>query len=251
MRSESPAEYWNLLKMLKEDSSQKDAAAEINTDEWAKYFQKLNQSHEKASCTYMDAMHEIEENTTLPSELDKIISVSEIQKCIKNLKNRKAQGLDQISNEMIKYSQHVTIPLLHKLFNLILRSGIYPKQWTVGYITPIFKSGNPLVQDNYRGITIMSCLGKLFNSVINTRLDNYLIGKNIIHDVQIGYKKGSRTTDHIFVLKTLADKITKLEKGKLFTCFVDFRKAFDTVSHNALFYTSAPEVQNIIDFTYH
>ena len=140
---------------------------------------------------------------------------------------------------MLKYSQHILLPCLVKIFNQILKSRSYPDNWTTGYVSPLFKTGNPFVKDNYRGITITSCLGKLFNSVLNTRIEEFLIENKLIPDVQIAYKANSRTSDHMFILKTLVDKILKKEKQKLYTCFVDFKKAFDTLSHDSLFYKLA------------
>ena len=81
----------------------------------------------------------------------------------------------------------------------------------------------------------MSCLGQLFNTVLNRRLDKYLEDNNIIKEVQIGFQKESRTSDHMFVLRTLIEKYTIQNKSKLCTCFVDFRKTFDSVLHQALF----------------
>ena len=81
----------------------------------------------------------------------------------------------------------------------------------------------------------MSCLGKLFNSVLNTRLKEYLTENNVISKTQIGFQKKAKTTDHIFVLRMLIEKYTKQNKAKLFTCFIDFKKAFDSVLHQTLF----------------
>lgn len=136
---------------------------------------------------------------------------------------------------MIKYGQHVLLPCLVKLFNLILTSGYYAKAWSQGILVPIYKSADRMDPGNYRGITITSSLGKLFNSILNSRLEKYLNHNKIIHDEQIGFKKGSRTSDHIFKLKTLLFKYLR-ETWKLFTCFGDLRKAFDSVIHQALFY---------------
>jgi hypothetical protein len=88
-----------------------------------------------------------------------------MQAC-KNLKNGKSCGMDGILNEMIKYGQHALLPCLEKLFNIILSSGTYPKIWGEGYLITIFKSGSPSDPNNYRGITINSCLSKLFNSIL-------------------------------------------------------------------------------------
>lgn len=64
---------------------------------------------------------------------------------------------------MIKASQNSLIPIYKKLFNLILISGIFPDNWCQGLITPIFKSGEKKDPNNYRGICVSSCLGKLFH----------------------------------------------------------------------------------------
>ena len=124
-----------------------------------------------------------------------------------------------------------------KLFNLILKCGFCPSSWCEGIITPIYKSGNKSDPSNYRGICINSCLGKLFTSVLNIRLQHYLNEENILHRAQIGFLPNHRTSDHIFTLRTLIDKhVTHSTKGKLFTWFIDFKKAFDSIWHDGLFY---------------
>ena len=89
---------------------------------------------------------------------------------------------------------------------------------------------------NYRSITIGSALGKLFAKILNIRLENFLSKRNIICKEQIGFCKKKRTSDHMFVLKTLIEKYTQMGPKLLFSCFVDFKKAFDTVWHMGLFY---------------
>ena len=87
------------------------------------------------------------------------------------------------------------------------------------------------------GGTIQVWEGKLFTSVLNTRLKNFVIDQDILHEAQIGFLPNHRTTDHIFTLRTLIDKyVNQTTKGKLYTCFIDFKKAFDSVWHDGLFY---------------
>jgi hypothetical protein len=69
------------------------------------------------------------------------------------------------------------------------------------------------------------------NFHLNTRLDKFLAENNVTHESQIGFSKKSRTSDHLFVLKCLVDKYINSGGKKLFVCFVDFRKEFDTVIH--------------------
>ena len=231
-RTENPSFYWKLLSRIKENYTD-DKASKISILEWESYFKKLNISSIKGD-HLSNKLKEMESKNYF-NQSDFSIKDIEIRKCIINLKNNKAPGLDGILNEMIKYSQFQFLPIYTKLFNEILRSGFYPKSWRETYITPIFKKGNPLDTNNYRGISITSNIGKLFNMVMQNRLTKFFKDNNLIDEKQIGFNKGSRTSDHIMVVKSLIDKYTKKGK-KLYTCFVDFRKAFDSINHTKLFY---------------
>ena len=134
---------------------------------------------------------------------------------------------------MLKNSQTYLLPCIVKLFNLILSSGVYPQNWKMGYIKPLYKGDGAPDPGNYRGITVMSCLSKLFNSILNNTLQNYLDTNKITNPCQIGFQPNARTVDQLFILRTLIEKYT-CNKSKLFACFVDFEKAFDAVLHSAL-----------------
>ena len=94
------------------------------------------------------------------------------------------------------YSYNCILPTLKILFNKILLSGIYPKNWASGYISPIFKTGYKEDPNNYRGITV---IGKMFNTILDTRLNNYLSGNNLFNNWQIGFCKNACTSDLMFV----------------------------------------------------
>ena len=145
----------------------------------------------------------------------------------------KAAGNDSISNEMIKSS----VPIIELVLFLIKFwiPAYFPQLWSVGYISPVFKAGDIGDPNYYLGITVCSCLGKLFTLIITERLTKYLDEHNIIHNNQIGFRKGYRTSDHVFVLKSLIDLYTKNDK-KVCACLVDFQKAYDTIWINGLFY---------------
>ena len=100
----------------------------------------------------------------------------------------------------------VIIPCLEKLFSFILDTGQYPSPWSDGVIVPLFKSGSPDDPNNYRGITITSCLAKLFNSILNNRLVSFIEEQKFLHYEQIGFRQGCRTSDYIFMLKTIICK---------------------------------------------
>ena len=79
----------------------------------------------------------------------------------------------------------------------------------------------------------MPCLAEVFNSILNDRLQKYFDKNNIITECQIGFQPKARTSDHMFVLRTLIEKYST-GGSKLFACFIDFSKAFDTILHSAL-----------------
>ena len=79
----------------------------------------------------------------------------------------------------------------------------------------------------------MRCLAELFNNILSNRL-NKLFETNIVKKEQIGFMKKSRTSDHMFILRTVIDKMKMMGKSKLCCCVIDLRKAFDTVVHPAI-----------------
>ena len=133
---------------------------------------------------------------------------------------------------MIKHGMAQLLPVLLKLFNLVLMQDVFPSTWCNRLITPIFKSGPKSDPGNYRGICVTSCLGKLFCSILNSRIARHLNINNPTHRNQIGFQPRSRTSDHLLTLKVLHDNFVKTRpRGKIFACFVDFRKAFDSIWH--------------------
>ena len=121
------------------------------------------------------------------------------------------------------------MPVYEKLFNIIFNTGIIPEYWLLGNIKPIYKNkDNKLDPKNYRPITILSCMGKLFTVLLNNRLNKLSDDFRIIKENQAGLRKHYSTADNIFVIHILF-KIPKTYKKKLFCAFIDFEKAFDTV----------------------
>ncbi|CAG2241908.1 unnamed protein product [Mytilus edulis] len=151
---QNPKAYWQLLDKIKNisNNSQNKSENTIDPSEWQEYFQKLNKN-EQYSDDLIKKKLESFHNENVFNELDYLITPEEIEKAIKSLKNSKSSGFSMISNEMIKYSQTVCIPLIQKLFNLVFSSSIYPKLWGQGFITPLHKSGSNHDPSNYRGIT--------------------------------------------------------------------------------------------------
>ena len=230
--------FWKMLDKLQQCTHGKNSEKNyISADTWQKHFKTLMQT---PSNNQNDNINEFSEyinnhsNWEVFNELCIKIKDDEITKAINSLKRGKACGLDLVTNEMIKTCGTLLLPALSKLFNMILVSGHYPSAWCSSWIKPLHKGGDRTEPNRYRGISIMSCMGKLFCTVLNNRLK--FIEENELRDKhQIGFTKDCRTSDHMFALKTMIDKYSQ-DNQKLYTCFIDFSKAFDTVSRDALLY---------------
>ena len=103
------------------------------------------------------------------------------------------------------------------------------------YLSNLFKSGDKNNCNNYRGISLCSCIWKLFSKLITNLLVKKLNEENILSDKQAGFRQENRTSDTIFILKTLIEK-NKTSNKKLYTAFIDLSKAFDSIWHKGLFY---------------
>ena len=129
---------------------------------------------------------------------------------------------DNIINEYIKTTRSVLTPIYNKLFNIILETGILPRSWLEGYIIPVFKNkGDPTDASNYRPISILSCMGKLFTSVLKNRITNFIDANNFLNENQAGFRKGYLCFDHIFTLHSLIE-ILKKKKKKTVLCIHRF-----------------------------
>ena len=135
---------------------------------------------------------------------------------------------------MIKCTNSEGIKLLVKLFNTISNLGYFPKEWNFGLLTLIHRDGDTDEENNYRAITLNSCLGKMFCTLLHNRLSPLLEQQNIFCKEQAGFRKNHRTTDHIFLLRKIVRTYTS-QNSYLYTCFVDFSKAFDSIWRQALF----------------
>lgn len=166
--------------------------------------------------------------------LNKDVKPDEVSDGVKNLKNGKAAGEDMILNEFLKNCKEDALLALTKLFNECLRFEVYP--WNTTLITPLHKKGCPHDPDNYRAIAVGSNIGKLFSTILLNRLLEFRSIYCPDTPNQRGFCKGAQTSDHIFSLNTCIEKYVKRQRKRLYSCFVDFQKAFDTVSREALLY---------------
>ena len=168
-------------------------------------------------------------------ELNLAISGDEIKMAIKQLRNGASAGPDLFLNECFKKGSNVLISYIQNLFNKIFEIGYFPEKWSEGFIIPIFKKGDTNEVSNYRGITLLSTLGKLFTRILNNRLNAWAEEYNVYIEAQAGFRKHMSTIDNIFILSGLITHCLN-NNETLYCAFVDFSKAFDYVVRDNVWY---------------
>ena len=107
---------------------------------------------------------------------------------------------------------------------------MYPEDWSKEIVIPVYKKGDGSDAGNYRPITLISHLAKLFTSVLNRRLLKWCENSCCLTDAQFGFNPGYSTVDGLFVLQSpISEFLSK--KKKLYCSFVNYQKAFDNVDH--------------------
>ena len=230
MKTNNSHEYW---KIINKCSSSKSKPPNIDLNTFAQHFKKLSTVD---TCDVESFDLELIMSGNANEWINMPFSQNEINDCIKRLRSHKASGIDNIHNEFLKACPPAMINIFVGLFNLVLDSGIIPPDWTVGLIMPLYKNkGSSTDPDNYRGITLLSCLGKLFTSVINHRLTNFLDAVGAMGDEQAGFRADHSTLDHIFTLHSIINFYLQKHQ-RLYCAFIDYKKAFDLIDRSKLWH---------------
>ena len=177
------------------------------------------------------------ENTTAeytPSQykyiplLDDPIAVTEIDRCIRKLKAEKAYGVDGIAPGLLKHLPDEWITMITVLFNAVF-DGEYPDSWSQARVVNIYKKGDRLQPQNYRGISVMNAMAKLYDMILAERFVLWYKP----HEEQAGAQQGRGCSEQILAVRLLID-VSRKTKKPLYLCFIDFEKAYDKVDRHYL-----------------
>ena len=172
-----PKEYWNLLESFDQYHVKIPIAKSVLFD----HFKTLNgatsphhNSHEYPSC-----------ETIVNPNINENFSVDEVTTCLKKMRNGKSAGHDDVFPEFLKYAHEKVITLLTRFFNKIFVSD----DWALSIFRPLYRKGDKKDPNNYRGISLASCLCKLFTFLITERIGKELENKQILGQEQAGFRK--------------------------------------------------------------
>ena len=164
------------------------------------------------------------------------ISISEIKKQLSKTKGRSASGQDCIRYTVLKQCPEIVFANLEQIYNICLQTGYFPEPWKQAMGTMIQKTNkNHKITTNYRPISLLSCIGKLFEKILANRIRGELEERKFFNQWQLGYRNKRCAMEHI--LRLTDDALTGLQANRLgVAVFIDVEKAFDSVWHNGLRY---------------
>lgn len=158
-------------------------------------------------------------------------SLSEICDAISSLKNNKSAGIDDVAPEMLSADPGISASLLLPIIENFWNVGELPSDLKEGLIINVPKKGNLSDCSNYRGITLLSMVNKVIAHILNKRISIALSPE--LRKEQAGFRPNHSCVDHINTLRIIIEQSIEM-RTPLYLTFIDFQKAFDTLSHNAI-----------------
>ena len=202
---------------------------------WAEHFASVTQCSSQVSEVVLETLPSVQAPSQNSSpddeELCSPITEEEISTAISQMKNGKAPGLDGISSEVLKLGGEASVRWLSSIFATIWTEESVPSDWTKQLVVPIHKKGSQSDCDNFRGISLLSVPSKVFTKVISNRLKPRV--EHLLRESQCGFRKGRGCNDQIYTLRVLMEKAREFHQP-LYMCFIDLRKAYDSVNRDAL-----------------
>jgi len=225
--AQNSSKAWRLLKKLNGENKQRLAHTNVSTNEIAHQL-IMNGKTKRVEKTSKRLKRTAEENNMFAN----LLKTSEIKTAIRELKNKKAAGVDELRTEQIKHFGAQTIKWITQLFNNCIRLKKIPKPWRQAHVIALLKPGkNPDEAKSYRPISLLCHMYKLFERVVMNRI-NTTIDANIIQE-QAGFRAGKSCTSQVL---NITQHIENGFERKMITgaVFIDLSAAYDTVNHGIL-----------------
>jgi hypothetical protein len=168
--------------------------------------------------------------------LDADFNMLELRNVLARLKDNKAPGQDRVPYEFFKNAPDSLLSKLLTVYNNMYNSGKVAQSFKNSIVFPLHKKGDVNLVQNYRGLSFIDCVSKIFSSLLNFRLNEWIVANNVISEYQAGFRKGYSTVDNIFNLACMVELRLAVKKQKLYCFFVDLTAAFDSIDRNSLIY---------------
>ena len=152
---------------------------------------------------------------------------------LKQLKHNKSAGIDHIPGRLLKAASEIIAPSLVYIYNLSLEKAMFPQEWKIAKVTPLFKSGKRTLIENYRPISVLPNVAKVFEQEVHQQLYNFLEENQILHPSQHGFR--TRKSTQTALLSVVDKWLEGMDNSQIsVVVFLDLAKAFDTINHRIL-----------------
>ena len=162
------------------------------------------------------------------------ITLTELSVTLDKLDTSKAEGMDGITNEMLRNTGPVARQKLLEMLNNTMISGRIPDSWKEGDVALILKKPPQTDISNYRPITLISCISKLVTKILAQRISLAVEKDDLMGPEQNGFRANRSCSDNIFILNSILE-MNKSKKKLSYLIFVDLKEAYDRVDRNILF----------------
>ena len=190
---------------------------------------KINTEGKKSFLTYLQQINIDSTFKFTP------INAATTKSIITNLKPKRSAGVDNVSLILLKMSADALINPLTCIINQSLKSGIFPNKLKIAKVIPIFKKDDKHDLNNYRPISLLPTISKVFERVVHMQLFQYFTDNDLFYNYQYGFrKKHSTETAILQLIDQIYNDLDEKRKRLPIAIFLDLSKAFDTIDHEIL-----------------
>jgi hypothetical protein len=161
-------------------------------------------------------------------------SVDTVYKLLTKIDEKKSVGLDKIPSKLLKIAADVVVPSLTSIFTASINTGIFPHEWKESRVSPVYKSGARNDPSNYRPISVILVIAKIFEKIVYEQLYEYFNNCNLLTTCQSGFRSLHSTLTAL--VEATNSWSVNIDNGLINGfVFIDLKKAFDTIDHNIIF----------------
>ncbi len=245
--AKNPKKNWETLNEIIGKKSCNKKISEINNDNgltltndieiaerFNDFFSSIGQKiSDSISKTDTDPLSYLKHDPNIPQLKFDEITPTHINDMIKQISPKKSLDIDGISNFLLsQLNDQISVPLAY-IFNISLKTGTYPNKFKTSRVIPIFKSGDHLLADNYRPISLVSSIAKILDKIVAIGLTNHLELNKLLYPFQFGFQKKSSTELNLLHMSNFISSALNSNKYCI-GVFLDLKKAFDVVPHELL-----------------
>ena len=160
-------------------------------------------------------------------------SIGRVHKLLTKIDEKKSVGLDKIPSKLLKIAADIVAPSLTAIFTASINTGIFPNEWKESRVSPVYKSGARNDPSNYRPISVIPVIAKIFEKIVYDQLYEYLNNYNFLTTCQSGFRSLHSTLTAL--LEATNSWSVNIDNGLINgVVFIDLKKAFDTIDHNVI-----------------